>query len=166
MNPYLERLQEYGFITKQRPILSKPGAKNVRWQLKDPFLRFWFRFVHPYAALVEAGRSEEIGEIVFRHFATYSGHLLEEWFRASLMEASDWQEVGSWWQAQRGAGGAQDEIDIVALNFEEHKAFVAEVKRQQKSFEAKKFLTKVEHLKCAALSNWQITTGVLTLKDM
>lgn len=49
---YLDKLEnDYALITKVRPILAKPGTKNVKYKLNDNFLNFWFRFIYKYRGL-------------------------------------------------------------------------------------------------------------------
>jgi uncharacterized protein len=44
---YLDKLEnEYAIISSLRPILSKPGSRNVKYLISDNFLNFWFRFIN------------------------------------------------------------------------------------------------------------------------
>ena len=39
----MKRLEDdYAVIRRKRPILSKEGTQNVRYEIADNFLRFWF----------------------------------------------------------------------------------------------------------------------------
>lgn len=163
----LRRLEEdYELIEKRRPVLSPPRSHTVSYAVKDPFLRFWFRYFHRHQELVENNATPLIAPIIEADYATFSGLALEEYFRQKLRESHRYLQVGSWWQSKRGAD--QNEIDIVALDTEKKTAFVAEVKRQRKAFEKGKFLAKVECLKTAALAGWTLSpeTCCLTLEDM
>lgn len=82
------------------------------------------------------------------------------------METGRYLQVGAWWDTASGAGGAQNEVDIVALGVSRQSAYVAEVKRQRKAFREKEFLEKVDHLKKTILHGMQVETGLLTLSDM
>ena len=92
--------------------------------------------------------------------------MLERWFRQALMETGKYRVVGAWWDSASGAGGAQNEVDVVALGISGKDAFVGEVKRKRKSFHEKAFLEKVEHLKVTILRGFTIETGCLTLDEM
>ena len=78
------------------------------------------------------------------------------------------KEIGSWWESARGKSDDSDqhEIDIMALYLNEKKVLLAEVKRQRKNFEPKKFQHKVELIKHRLFSRYQIETRCLTLEDM
>ena len=54
----------------------------------------------------------------------------------------------------------------MALYLNEKKVLLAEVKRQRKNFEPKKFQHKVELIKHRLFSRYQIETRCLTLEDM
>lgn len=163
---YLERLELYGFIEKMRPILAKPNTKSVRWRLADPFLRFWFRFIENNSDLIACGMPEAIAEDIAKNYETFSGPVLERFFREKLLRTGHFCSVGSWWEQKRRAQGDQNEIDIVAIGRNRRFALVAEVKRQKKSFREKLFLDKVEHIRNGALAGFELIPLCLTLEDM
>ncbi len=45
--PYVRRLEELGLIRVRRSLDAEPGSRARRYRLADPFLAFWYRFVHP-----------------------------------------------------------------------------------------------------------------------
>ncbi len=164
--PYLERLEYSGFIQRNRPILSKPTTKVARWAIGDPFLRFWYRFMAQDEGLLEAGFVEPVEKRILEEYPTYSGAMLERWFREALMQTGKYRRVGSWWNSASEAGAKQWEVDIVAIGLSEKDAYVAEVKRQRKAFKEKVFLEKVEHLKTTILHGMNVSFGCLTMEDM
>jgi len=122
---YLERLEnEFNLIEKQRPILSKPAGKNVKYRITDNFLNFWFRFVYKNRGAVETGNFNYVKDIILRDYQTFSGLVLERYFREKLACEKNVSHIGAYWET-----GNQNEIDIVALNEQEKTAFIAEVKR-------------------------------------
>ena len=51
---HLEKLEDdFDSITKMRPITSKETSRDVRYSISDPFLKFWFRFIHANKSAVE-----------------------------------------------------------------------------------------------------------------
>lgn len=53
----LARLMELGLITRELPFGSpERDAKRSVYRLDDRFLDFWYRFVSPRRALLDAGR--------------------------------------------------------------------------------------------------------------
>ena len=164
--PYLDRLETSGLIKRERPILARPAAKVSRWIINDPFLRFWYRFMAQDEGLLEAGFVEPVEQRILEEYPTYSGAMLERWFREALMQTGKYRRVGSWWNSASEAGAKQWEVDIVAIGLTEKDAFVAEARRDRKAFKEKAFLEKVEHLKATILHGMNVSFGCLTMEDM
>lgn len=75
----LQRLEEdYELITKKRPVLAKEGSQNVRYELTDHFLRFWFRYVVKNQDFVQAELLSKLADVVKADYPTYSGLTLEK----------------------------------------------------------------------------------------
>ena len=163
---HLERLENsYHILTKYRPVMSKPGSKNtVRFRIGDNFLQFWFRFIERNRSLIELDNYDDLLAIVRRDFPTYSGLMLEKYFRQKLAEEGGFREIGSWWEAK--AGKEAHEIDIVGLKTEGKSALVAEVKRNARNYDNKLFMEKVEHLRTKILAGYEIETRLFTLEDL
>lgn len=78
---YLSNLHEdYTFISKNTPIMSKPGVRNIKWQIDDPFLRFWFRFVYPYQGMIESNRTSLLLQYVSDNYTLFTGKTLERYY--------------------------------------------------------------------------------------
>ena len=100
--------------------------------------------------------------IIKLDYTTYSGKVLESYFKQQFAESNQYRAIGSWWELK----GEQNEIDIVALSLEKNKAVVAKVKRNMKNLRRENFISKVEHLKNKVLPNYIIETVCLSLEDM
>lgn len=162
------RLEEdYEIISKKRPILSKERSQNVRYEISDNFLRFWFRYIARNQNLIQMGLNAKLADIIIADYPTYSGLLLEMWFRQRLRESGEYKDIGSWWNTSKGANTAQYEVDIVAIPVEaDIPVLVAEVKRQRKNFKPELLQEKIEHLRTKILHNLPIESRILTLEDM
>lgn len=161
----MKRLEEdYEVIQKKRPILSKDGTKNVRYEIADNFLRFWFRYFDRYSNLVSMNNLERLAEIIMKDYPTYSGLVLEYYFKEKMIESREFQNMGSWWQGKNNKN--QDEIDIVGIYVDGKRALVAEVKRQRKNFKPELLLQKVEAIRNKVLFKYDIESCCLTMDDM
>lgn len=159
----LKRLMEdYNVITRRRPILAKEGSQTIRYEITDNFLRFWFNYFDRHRSLMEIKNYPGLQQIVKSDYPTYSGHLLELYFKQQMAETFQYRDIGSWWELKNG----QNEIDIVALKLEKNKAVAIEVKRQKKNFKPELFRQKVEHLKKKVLPQHEIEMKCLSLEDM
>ena len=163
---HLDRLENtFGIISKFRPVLAKPGTKGtVRFRISDLFLQFWFRFIESNRSMIELDNYTDLADLVLSQYPTYSGHTLERYFRQKLAEDGGYREIGAWWLPKLGLDAS--EIDIVAITTDKSAALVAEVKRQRRNYDHKRFMTKVEQIKATTLSSYDVSTRLFTLEDM
>ena len=145
-------IEDYNIIVRKRPILAKEGSQTVRYEIQDNFIRFWFNYFDRHRSLIEIKNFVGLQAIIKADYPTYSGKMLEEYFKQKFAESFQYRAIGSWWDTRNG----QDEIDIVALKLEKKQAVVAEVKRQKKNFKPELLAAKVEHLKRKLLPKYQI----------
>lgn len=159
----LKRLiEDYDIIQRQRPILSKKGTQTVRYEIQDNFIRFWFNYFDRHRSMIEIKNFIGLQSIIKADYPTYSGKILELYFKQQFAESMQYRVIGSYWEAKEN----QNEIDIVALKLEKNQAVVAEIKRQKKNFKPKLLAMKVNHLKQKVLPKYKIDTLCLSLEDM
>lgn len=159
----LKRLiEDYNIIVRQRPILAKEGTQAVRYEIQDNFLHFWFNYFDRHRSLIEIKNFQGLQKIVTDDYTTYTGRMLERYFKQQFAESFKYKDIGSWWELK----GNLNEIDIVALKLEKNQAVVVEVKRQKKNFKPELFASKVEHLKNKVLPKYNIESRCLGLEDM
>lgn len=61
----MNRLEDdYGVVSRKRPVLSKEGTQNVRYEISDNFLRFWFRYINRDREFIEAGNLRGLAELI------------------------------------------------------------------------------------------------------
>lgn len=155
-------IEDYNIIVRQRPILAKEGSQTVRYEIQDNFLRFWFNYFDRYRSLIEIKNFVGLQSIIKKDYPTYSGIMLERYFKQQFAESFQYRAIGSW----RELKGYQNEIDIVGLKLEKNQAVVAEVKRQKKNFKPEFLVAKTEHLKQKLLPKYRIEMRCLSLEDM
>ena len=159
----LKRLiEDYQIIVRQRPVLSKEGTQAVRYEIQDNFIRFWFNYFDRHRSLIEIKNFKGLRNIIKADYPTYSGIMLERYFKQKLAESMEFREIGSWWDLKN----EQFEIDIVGFKLKKNQAFAAEVKRQRKNLKPDSFAAKVTHLKHKVLAKYHIETGFFSLEDM
>lgn len=155
-------IEDYNIIVRQRPLLAKEGSQTVRYEIQDNFIRFWFNYFDRYRSLIEIKNFIGLQTIIKSDYSTYSGIMLERYFKQQFAESFQYRAIGSWWEPK----GNQNEIDIIALKLEKNQAVAAEVKRQKKNFKPELLARKVEHLKKKLLPKYRIETVCLSLEDM
>lgn len=128
---YLTKLEtEYEVISKKQPLFEKSSTKNVRYTIEDNFFTFWFRFIYKYSYMLEIENYGSVKAIINRDYETFSGLMLERWFRRVLIERQACTRIGGWWD-RRG----ENEIDIVAGNELDERATFFEVKRKAENID-------------------------------
>lgn len=155
-------IEDYDILIRQRPLLAKEGTQAVRFEIHDNFLRFWFNYFDRYRSLIEIKNFTALQTIIKSDYPTYSGKILERYFKQKLAESFQFRAIGSWWEPK----GDQNEIDIVALYLEKNRAIAVEVKRNKKNFKPERFAEKAEHLKTKILPEYSIETVCLSIEDM
>ena len=159
----------YTVIRKERPIMAKPESKTVHYSLNDHFLRFWFRYVEKNRSMIEIQNFKGLARLAMKDYETYTGMVLERYFRQQLAESSDWREISAWWRSRAIVYKGQTidaEVDIVALPVDGKKALVAEVTRKKEESKQELFMLKAEYLQQTDLHKYHIETRLLTLEDM
>ncbi|MDE6513767.1 MAG: ATP-binding protein [Muribaculaceae bacterium] len=157
-------IEDYSIIARTRPLMAKEGTHAIRYDITDNFLKFWFRYFDKNQTIIEIRNFELLRQIIEADYPTFSGLMLERYFRLKMAESKQFAAIGSWWERKKGAEA--NEIDIVGIYADKKSALVAEVKRRQRNYNHKDFMQKVESVKHRILSGYEITTRLLTLEDM
>ncbi|MBL7111041.1 MAG: ATP-binding protein [Bacteroidales bacterium] len=161
---YLTKMErDYSLISKTIPIFSRVETKNVRYIIEDNFLTFWFRFIYKYSHIIEIRGFRELKEIISRDYSTYSGKILERYFRTKFIEEKNITMIGGYWDRK-----GETEIDLIAVNELEKKAEIIEVKRNPVNIELEKLKEKGFYFKRSTgeLKDYQIIYRGLSLNDM
>ena len=159
---YLTNLEKnFGLIVRLRPLLSSAQSKVSSYEISDPFLRFWFKFICPYQSLIESGQLKLLRANINTHYERFSGITLERYFQTKLMETGEYSMVGNWWDRKGG-----NEIDIIALNEFTHQGLIAEVKRNEQKINLHTLSEKAANLPQAQFGRYQFQLQGFSLKDM
>ena len=161
---YLTKLEnEYEVIVKKQPLFEKSSTKNIRYTIEDNFFTFWFRFIYKYGYILEIENYESVKTIINRDYETFSGLMLERYFRRVLIERQAYTRIGGWWDRK-----GENEIDIVAENELNDEATFFEVKRKAGNID----MEALEHKAAAFLrasgefKGYKISYKGLSMDDM
>lgn len=161
---YISKLEnDYEIISKVQPLFEKSSTKNVRYRIKDNFLSFWFRFIYKYNYILEIEGFEQVQAIIRRDYETFSGAMLERYFKNVLMETRQFTRIGSWWDRK-----GENEIDIIAENELSSSAVFYEVKRKASNIDIDRLKSKAESFMRATgeFSGYEIRYIGLSMDDM
>lgn len=131
--PYFRRLQEMRFIERRIPATTSPEQRQTtnkaRYHLRDPYLRFYYRFIEPNLNMIEQGLVTTLWDQIGEQFRAFVGltafeDLCREWVLAQarlrrLPFAPEF--VGSHWSAA-------SQVDVVAINWREKVVLLGECK--------------------------------------
>lgn len=158
---YLDKLENtYDLLYRYRPYLATPNSRTVKYGIKDNFLNFWFRFIYKYRSAVEIGNLNYIREKVMADYETYSGFILERYFRQFYLETGMYNIVTNYWEKN-----GQNEIDLIAVNEVDREIVIGEVKRNKSRIDLHKLERKSEIIK-QKRKGWAIGFTALSLDDM
>lgn len=158
---YLDKLEnEYNIIRRIRPFMAKEGSRNNKYKIVDNFLQFWFRFIYKYRSAVEIGNLDYVRQIVERDYETYSGYILEKYFRQQLAESKAYSDVQSYWDRK-----GENEIDILAVNDFEKRLLIGEVKRNKERINLHILENKATEI-ARKYTDYQIEYKGFSLEDM
>lgn len=117
LNKSLKDLQAKRVIAADRPQSTVVAAKDRRWRIADPALRFWLAFVEPSLGDVERGRADLAVNRITTGYDSWRGRAIEPIVRASLerlLPDPQWpnvRHVGGWWPRSN-----TPEVDLVGVD--------------------------------------------------
>jgi AAA+ ATPase superfamily predicted ATPase len=161
---YLTRMEnDYSLIAKNIPLFAKSETKNVRYLIEDNFLTFWFRFIYKYSHIIEINQFGELRKIIERDYPTFSGKILEKYFREKFIEEGGITQIGGYWDKN-----GENEIDLIVLNETERRAQIVEVKRNEKHIRYNNLREKAEAMlaKTGQPKDYDIEYKGLSMQDM
>ena len=170
---HLVKLEEtYNLIDKKRPIWSKKSTQNVKFEISDVFLRFWFRYIEKNQQLIEINQYPLLANIIREDYETYSGDVLERYFKTEMMESLRYRAIDSWWDPKgyidEKGNHQQAEIDIIAIDVADKEASIFEVKRNPDKYKKDLLEKKVSFMKSKEkrLRKYRLVLGCLSMEDM
>jgi AAA+ ATPase superfamily predicted ATPase len=113
---YIQQLSSIGYVGRRRPLTGKkPNPRQVRYNIEDPLLRFWFRFVFPNLSFIQQmGPQRALRARIRPELDPYFGLCFERLCRQALPFIYEREgigaafEVGEYWDRDI-------QIDVVGL---------------------------------------------------
>lgn len=113
---YLQQLLDLGYLARRLPLTDKPvSTRQVRYEISDPLLRFWFKFIFPHTSGIRhLGPRKAFQHLLKSQLEPYFGHCFERLCREALPHLYRLEglvapfEVGEFWSSEA-------QIDIVGL---------------------------------------------------
>jgi uncharacterized protein len=113
---YLSTLMDLGYVRRRHPLHgATPTARETRYAVADPLLRFWFRFVYPnLSRILMLGPERSVRELVRPGWDAFCGESFERLCREAIPHLQTEEKVAA--PATVGEYWAKDvQIDVVSL---------------------------------------------------
>lgn len=126
LNGPLKTLIERKRIVEARLPLAAASSKDRRYEIADPYLRFYLRFLDPNSIDIERGRSRLVTPLIWRDWSTYRGRAIEPLVREAIGNllpdgrVPGARYVGGYWTRQN-----EPEIDLIGADKQDPPAKVA-----------------------------------------
>ncbi len=127
LTKYLKTLQELDLVIREVPATEKNPEKSKKglYRIKDNFISFWFRFIHPFRSYLEIENTEMVLSRIREQFRpnhvsfVYEDNCRQWIMRHGLSKAPHLNLVnaGRWWNKD-------NEIDLMGID-EEHRPVLA-----------------------------------------
>lgn len=113
--------------------------------------------------MLEIENYESLKTIINRDYETFSGLMLERYFRRVLIERKAYTRIGGWWDRK-----GENEIDIIAENELNDEATFFEVKRKAANIDRKLLEQKAAVFQRATgeFKGYRISCKGLSMDDM
>jgi len=84
VNETLRMLTRRRVLRRLTPYSTRAAPKTALWEVIDPYLRFWLRFVNQRVDLIERGRGSLLVEDFRRDWPSFRGRAIEPLVRGSV----------------------------------------------------------------------------------
>ncbi len=138
---YLKVLSSLGLVRRVVPLFSPRRSRRGIYEIADNYFDFWFAFISPFQAEIEANIVEPALENFRSRFNSYLGRVLERAAPGLLADRLPFRPslMGRWWRKDL-------EIDLVACDRREAVAFFEVKWSRLRREEALRTLRKLERV--------------------
>ncbi len=100
VSKYLNVLERLDVVAGERPYGSGPRSRGKRYRIRDPYMRFYFRYIQPNKWMIESGLGSELRREVEADYDNFMGPTVEEICREVLPRRFSARKVGKWWSGE------------------------------------------------------------------
>ncbi len=132
---YLGVLQELGYVQRQVPatVRRPERSRKGRYTITDPYMRFYFRFLHPNLSFIERGMRKQAALQIHDNLPNFIGaHTFEELCQEWVMAQGERGELPFLPERVGGFWSQQVQVDILALNWQTRDILLGECKWQNR----------------------------------
>lgn len=117
LSQYISNLVSTGYVVKKLPATAGPSSRAGKHAITDPFLRFYYRFIHARMTQLEMGEIDQTLEELLKHMVDYIGtHTWEEICREWTIRASNRGQIPLYPDQVESDWGKDYQVDVVGIN--------------------------------------------------
>ncbi|MDK2383902.1 MAG: ATP-binding protein [Candidatus Korarchaeota archaeon] len=106
VSKYLSVLERLDVVAGERPYGSCPKSRRKRYRIRDPYMRFYFRYIQPNKWMIESGLGSELRREVEADYDNFMGPTMEEICREVLPHRFSARRIEKWW-------GGEGDLDLI-----------------------------------------------------
>ena len=128
---YLNTLVNLRFVRRviSADLQSRRNTRTSRYEIRDPYLRFYFEFIYRHPNWMEQRRIKKMRSYIEIRFDAYVGkQVYEEWARNHILRMGDEEELSFIPDEVGRAWNPRVEIDLLAVNWKDQAAIAGECK--------------------------------------
>lgn len=128
---YLNTLVRLRFVRRLISVdrQERSNVRTSRYEIRDPYLRFYFAFIYRHPEWLEQGRVGQFRKRIEERMDAYIGkQVYERWARDTLIALGDAEELSFVPDEVGRAWTTKVDIDVLAVNWRERCAIVGECK--------------------------------------
>lgn len=132
----LKKLRDLGYVRREVPFdENERNSKKGLYLIEDNLFKFFYRFVAPYASVLEFGATNAVMDVVHTQMSSYVGECWENLCRrfvtGNLIEGVLYNKASRWWGkifTEECPEGEMVELDVVAESFDKKHILIGECK--------------------------------------
>ena len=132
LSHYLPRLLDLQLLERRIPatvpLTKRQTSKESRYFIRDPFLRFYYRFVDPNLHLIEQGLVHRLWSSMQENFRAFVAETFEEQCRAWVLAQAQKGGLSFEPDVVGGHWGRDAQVDVVAINWRDKRILLGEAK--------------------------------------
>ncbi len=160
LSQYISNLVSTGYVVKKMPVTAGLSSRAGRHTITDPFLRFYYRFIHSRLTQLEMGEIDQTLEELQKHMVDYIGtYTWEEICREWTIRASNRGVLPLYPDRVESDWGKDHQVDVVGINTMKKHLILGEckwIKERGKATILQELVEKKTPKVVPTSGNWQV----------
>lgn len=132
----LKKLRDLGYVRREIPFgENERNSKKGLYFVNDNLFKFHYRFIAPYASILELGATETVMKVIQTQMSSFVGecweNLCRRFISGNIIDGIPYGRASRWWgkiSTNENPGGEMVELDVVAESFDKKHILIGECK--------------------------------------